>query len=124
VKLTADQVKAITTAGAYADGGGLYLDISDNGSKSWIYRYQLAKRRRSMGLGGYPKMTLAKARQARDVHQKQVKAGIDPLEVKRENTAQAELERKHQESLQMTFTLCAENYIAQKAPGWSNAPPR
>lgn len=35
--------------GYYADGDGLYLQVTDAGAKSWIYRYMLAKRRREMG---------------------------------------------------------------------------
>ena len=120
MKLTADKVKAIAE-GTHADGGGLYLQVTDTGAKSWLYRYQIAGRRRWMGLGAYPKMTLAKARMARDAQQKLVKAGIDPLDVKSENAAEAERKRREQESLKMTFKLCAEAYIDHKAPGWSNA---
>jgi hypothetical protein len=48
--------------GYYADGVGLYLQVTDAGAKSWIYRYMLAKRRREMGLGALAHVSLAQAR--------------------------------------------------------------
>lgn len=120
MQLTADQVKAVKVSGSYSDGGGLYLHVVASGTKSWIYRYQIAKRRREMGLGGYPKLTLAKARLQRDFHRKQVKVGIDPLEVKRAATEQAVENRRQSKTLEMTFKRCAEAYIGQKEHGWSS----
>ena len=117
---SADQVEKITEIGTYADGKGLYLQVASSGSKSWLYRYQIAGRRRNMGLGGYPGVTLAKARKARDIQQLRVKAGIDPLEEKRKATEQAIVEKKEQAALLMTFRLCAEEFIEQKRPEWKN----
>jgi hypothetical protein len=37
--------------GLYADGGGLYMQVSQEGTKAWIFRYTRAKRPRKMGLG-------------------------------------------------------------------------
>ena len=45
----------------YADGGGLYLQVSDNGA-SWIYRYMIAGRAREMGLGPLALYGLSEAR--------------------------------------------------------------
>lgn len=120
MKFSADQVDKIATVGSHADGKGLYLQVAANGTKSWIYRYQLAGRRRNMGLGGYPNITLAKARKARDHYQLRVKAGIDPLEEKRKAREQATLEYKEQTALLMTFQRCAEEFIEQKRPEWKN----
>ncbi|MCB1707000.1 MAG: DUF4102 domain-containing protein, partial [Halioglobus sp.] len=47
--LTAAQVKSLSQPGRYADRDGLYLNISKQGNKSWIYRYQLNGKRREMG---------------------------------------------------------------------------
>jgi hypothetical protein len=58
-KLTALQVSKASAEGLYLDGGGLYLRISATGSKKWIFRYK----RHDMGLGGYPAVMLAGARQ-------------------------------------------------------------
>jgi len=121
MNLSADQVKRITDTGIYGDGDGLYLQVARNGTKSWIYRYQIAKRRRWMGLGGFPEISLANARQLRNQHRLQVKAGIDPIEVKRENATKAIEERKKSKAQAMTFERCAEDFIAQKEPEWKNA---
>jgi hypothetical protein len=58
-RLTALEVKHAVERGLYADGLGLYLQISRNGSKSWIYRYRIGPRRRYCGLGALPDVTLA-----------------------------------------------------------------
>jgi len=120
MSLTQEQLKNLDTKGLYSDGVGLYLQIATNGTKSWIYRYQLAGKRREMGLGGYPQLGLAKARKLRDQHRLQVKAGIDPLALKDEAKKTAELARKQESVRRMTFSRCAEDYIAQNEAGWKN----
>ena len=53
-RLTALKVTKITKPGRYADGGGLYLQVSEGRAglgKSWVFRYQIGKRERWMGLG-------------------------------------------------------------------------
>jgi hypothetical protein len=61
-KLSALAVKHATGRGLYADGGGLYLQVARNGSRSWILRYRLGGRRRYCGLGSLLRVTLAEAR--------------------------------------------------------------
>ena len=80
--------------GVHGDGNGLYLQVAANGTKSWIYRYQLDGRRRSMGLGGYPSISLATARFERNKYRLQVKAGIDPLITKQTNKANQKVEEE------------------------------
>lgn len=125
--LTAIKVENLTEAGRYADGGGLYLDIAKNGTKSWLYRYQLNGKRRWMGLGAYHKKanSLAMARENALDAKKLVSKGIDPIEHYRDEeqqkvTAQREAER---ESLlkEKTFQHCAEEYIKSMKAQWSNA---
>jgi len=62
VGLTARQAETRKAAGLIADGGGLYLQVSAGGGKSWVYRYQLAGIRRDMGLGPVSLFSLADAR--------------------------------------------------------------
>jgi hypothetical protein len=50
-KLSAVEVKGISLRGMYHDGGGLYLQVSAGGAKSWIFRFMLDGRSREMGLG-------------------------------------------------------------------------
>ena len=72
--------KAVASAkeGLHADGGGLYLQVR-GASRAWLYRYQIAGRRREKGLGSLRVMSLAEARQARDAARRLVAQGIDPL---------------------------------------------
>ena len=69
--------------GRHADGGGLYLEVGATGSASWLVRMQKAGKRRDFGLGSADKLTLAKAREARDVVRGQFEAGLDPVAERR-----------------------------------------
>jgi hypothetical protein len=62
-RLTARKVQTLLAPGRHADGGGLYLTISDAGAKSWIFLYRHAGRRREMGLGGVLAVPLARERE-------------------------------------------------------------
>ncbi len=81
--LTAAKVKALTKPGMHHDGRGLYLRVAPGGSKGWMLRATIDWRRRDIGLGGYPAVTLAKARQFADAHRLAVAEGRDPLAEKR-----------------------------------------
>ncbi len=114
--LTAQQVKARKAPGMVADGGGLYLQVSPGGAKSWVFRYQIAGKRRDMGLGSVDDVSLAEARdRARDAR-KQVKDSIDPIDHRRNERAATALEN----AKAMTFKACAEAYIAAHRAGWRN----
>ncbi len=103
-------VREVETAGPgrHGDGRGLYLIVKVSGSKSWVLRYQIKGRRRDMGLGSYPTVGLAKARQRRHEAHQLISDGIDPL-----------THRERQQS--MTFREAAEALIESKRPGWKNA---
>ncbi len=81
--LTAMKVRALDKPGMHGDGRGLYLRIAAGGSKGWILRATIDGRRRDIGLGGYPSVSLAKARQIADAHRAAVAEGRDPLAEKR-----------------------------------------
>lgn len=70
-------IKAAAT-GKLHDGGGLILDKID-GTGKWIYRYSLSGRRREMGLGAWPVVSLADARRARDRWEAVLASGTDPI---------------------------------------------
>ena len=63
-RLTAKRVNSITKPGHYSDGEGLLLKVNKGGSKYWILRIQVDKRRRDYGLGPVSMLTLAEAREA------------------------------------------------------------
>lgn len=118
--LTVKQVEKLVrdaTPGATADADGLYLKITPGGNASWQYRYQIAGKRRMMGLGACSTVSLAEARDKAADERKLVKQGIDPLAVKQEK----EDERRQQANQRViTFADAAKEYIDGRAEGWSN----
>ena len=82
-KLTAAFVRTIDRPGKYGDAHGLILRVLPSGSKQWIWRGTVRGTRRDMGLGGFPYVTLAEARQAAFDNRKLARAGGDPMAVKR-----------------------------------------
>ncbi|MEW4397484.1 Arm DNA-binding domain-containing protein [Agrobacterium tumefaciens] len=67
-------------AGRHSDGGGLYLNVTPAGSKSWLYMWTVDGKRREMGLGPYPSVTLANARSKASDARQAVAEGRDPIE--------------------------------------------
>ena len=64
-ELAAYQVKRITKTGHHSVGGvaGLQFRVKPSGARGWILRIVVAGRRRDIGLGGYPSVTLQQARE-------------------------------------------------------------
>lgn len=122
-RLSALTLKKNLPPGLYADGGGLYLQVSQQKTKAWIFRFTRAGVPRKMGLGPVSvkpddkRITLADARQKAAVARSQLIDGIDPIEARRALTAaQAVASAKA-----FTFGQCAEGYIEANKPGWKNA---
>jgi integrase len=65
-RLTAIKIASLKGKGLYPDGNGLYLRITETGTKGWIYRYAVDGKARDMGLGPIGVMSLAKARAVAD----------------------------------------------------------
>ena len=78
MKLSATRVKMLTKPGMHADGLGLYLNVKRSGSRSWIYRAMVDGRRREIGLGPYPAISLARARERAATHRTTVAEGGNP----------------------------------------------
>lgn len=78
-RLSDRTVRSVLAPGVHPDGNGLYLQVVASGARTWIYRYMIAGRARSMGLGSLRDVTLAQARDARDGARAQVKSGLDPI---------------------------------------------
>ena len=81
--LTHAKVKALKTPGRYGDGGGLYLNVAKSGSKSWVQRIAIDGRRRDVGLGGFPAVSLATARERASQNRDAIADGRDPVAEKR-----------------------------------------
>ena len=62
-KLTVAKLRTLSKPGMYGDGGTLYLRVAPAGSKSWIQRLVIDGKRRDIGLGGFPLVTLTEARE-------------------------------------------------------------
>ena len=77
--LTAVKCKTTTKRGRHGDGGGLYLYVGPSGNKSWVLRIVIDGRRRDIGLGAFPLVTLAKAREKALDMRRQVAEGRNPL---------------------------------------------
>jgi integrase len=121
-KLTALKVSRIKTPGMYADGGGLYLQVTANSkngepAKSWIYRYMLSGRAREMGLGPLAAFGLQEARARATAARKLRHDGIDPIEARHAGRARARVEA----AKALTFKECAEKYTGAHRAGWRNA---
>lgn len=118
-RLTALQVSRATKAGDIHDGGGLYLQVSKSGAKSWIFRYwspQLRKTR-DMGLGSLSTISLAQAREEAARNRVLLRQhGVDPIEARDARRRQAALDV----AKNITFKDAATRFIANKRAGWSN----
>ena len=77
--LSATRVRALREPGRHSDGGGLHLYISKTGSKSWVLRITVDGRRRDIGLGAFPSVSLAQAREKTTGIRATVAEGRDPL---------------------------------------------
>ena len=116
-KLTAVEVAKAKGPRVLHDGGGLYLRVSTRDAKSWVFRFQLDGKRRDMGLGPYPDISLAEARGRSTDYRKQRHDGIDPLDAKEaEQQAQRLAAAKGR-----TFRECAAEFIEKNRAGWRNA---
>jgi integrase len=116
-KLSAVEVTKAKGPAVLHDGGGLYLRVSATGAKSWVFRFQLDGKRRDMGLGPFPDISLADARGKAAEHRKLRHEGIDPLDAK---AAQRQAQRVSV-AKGRTFRECAAEYIAKNRAGWRNA---
>lgn len=118
-ELSALAVSNLTEPGMHPVGGaaGLYLCVSASGARSWIVRVNVGGKRREMGLGGFPAVTLAMARQKARAARTESRQGIDPV-AQRE---QARREREEQAALHKTFKQCAVAYIDAHSDSWRNA---
>ena len=101
-------VRNVAGAGRYSDGNTLYLQVKPSGARSWVQRLVIRGRRRELGLGGFPLVSLQEARAVALVNRKAARAGGDPLGERRRTAAVP------------TFAESAERVWADKHLGWRN----
>lgn len=112
------EVGRLTAEGMTPVGGvaGLYLRVRGD-ARSWILRVKVGNKRRDIGLGGFPDVTLAQAREKARQAREQIVAGVDPVLTRRE--ARSALISRQEAA--RTFDQCATGYIKAHSAGWSNA---
>jgi integrase len=115
-RLTALKVDKAKRPGMYADGGGLYLRVTDSGTKNWVFRFMLNGRPRWMGVGPLHTIGLAEARNRAAGFRILRHDGVDPIERRRAERLEARLNT----AKAITFKECAARYIAGHRAGWRN----
>lgn len=105
--LSAQKVKT-AGPGRHGDGRGLFLYVKPSGARSWVLRYQVQGRRRDLGLGAFPDVSLAMARERASEARRLIAEGEDPIA------------KKHQ-AKPKTFKDAALELIESKRPGWKSA---
>jgi integrase len=106
-KLTARKVET-AKPGKYGDGGGLQLAVASSGAKKWVLRFLWKGKAREMGLGSYPEVGLAEAREKAMVGRRRARSGIDPIADRRKDRSTP------------TFGELADEVTGQLAEGFRN----
>jgi integrase len=114
-RLTARTVVAMKKPGRHADGGNLYLTISNSKtgagvSRRWTFLYFLAGKQREAGFGPAATVTLAEAREKAAAYRSMLVKGIDPLDAKKADQKAA--------AARKTFGQCADELIKSKRREW------
>jgi integrase len=105
--------RGITFVGGVA---GLGINVTQYGSKSWVLRYQVGGKRRDMGLGGYPDVPLAAAKEAARAARAKLAQGVDPIQ-------DAQAKRSAMIAAQVsatTFSRAADQFVEAHEASWKN----
>jgi integrase len=115
--MSAVEVARLKQDGFTLVGGvpGLGLNVAGK-ARSWLLRFSLAGRRPEMGLGSFPEVPLALARQKARHARELVRQGINPIAAAQAARSALVAERAGAK----TFAQCAAQYIEAKAPEWAN----
>lgn len=111
--------KRLTAPGLHFVGGvaGLALQVTPGGARAWTLRASIGGRRRDLGLGAYPGVTLAMAREKAREARELIRQGIDPIE--RQRAAASALRAAVASAL--TFKETAKAYMSAHESGWKSA---
>ena len=107
-RLVARTLPGLNKPGRHNDGGGLYLNVSKLGAKSWVFMFkQDGNPRRELGLGSLTTVSLADAREKARVLRNTIADGIDP--------------KRPKDCASTTFSVVATDLVESLQPGWRNA---
>jgi integrase len=119
-RLSHKKVETLKQIGMHADGGGLYLQVTEGADgtprKSWLFRYTVGGRERQMGLGPLNDISLADARDYAVAARELRRAGKDPISEREALRAENSLLA----TKAMSFDECAKAYVAAHRAGWRN----
>jgi integrase len=106
-RLNARAAATITHHGRHADGGGLYLSISPNGGRRWVFLYRWRGKQTEIGFGSARDVTLARARELASRARTNLTEGINPKDARKPSGG-------------ATFGECADRVIEAMRPSWRN----
>ena len=112
-RLSARTVATIKKPGRHPDGGGLYLSISPNGGRRWVFIFKRSGKSREMGLGAAKTVSLAQARDLAGNVRAALAKGLDPISERKATNGVSSSHR-------LSFRDCAIRYIQDNQPGWKN----
>lgn len=111
-KLSARGAAALSAPGRHSDGGGLYLSISADGRRRWVFFFAKGGRQREMGLGSARDVALARARLLAEECRGHLAEGRDPIEERK-------LKRERDKPVP-TFGEAADSLLAEIEKDWTN----
>ena len=106
-RLNARAVATITKHGRHSDGGNLYLSISPNGGRRWVFLFRWHGKPTEIGLGSARDVTLGRARELATQARAKLAAGSNPRDARRPTEG-------------ATFGECADRVIDVMRPSWRN----
>lgn len=112
-------VRRLAKPGRHPVGGvpGLCLQVTESGARSWVLRVRVGGKRREIGLGSFPAVSLADAREKAREGRERIGQGVDPVAAKRAAASALQAARAKAK----TFQEVAEAYISAHAAGWQNS---
>ncbi len=108
--LTAAAIRNKSAPGKYSDGSGLYLVVDPSGNKRWLLRITVRGKRRDIGLGGWPTVSLADARESATAMRLVARKGGDPL-----------ADRRKRSEAPPSFREASKQVHAEHKASWKNA---
>jgi integrase len=114
-KLSALAVKN-ARKGFHPDGRGLYLKVTEAGSKAWIFRYTFQGRLRDMGLGSLLNVSLAEARKKAVLCRKSLEEHLDPIDARQDQKKRLVAEQ----AKSLSFDQCRDQFLRMREVEWKN----